>query len=236
MKTFLLSLLSLVILVPVSAKQPKEYHAVVSSTRTYMDVSRVTKSDYWFTKDKTYITNGRVSTIVRNDLGVIYTLIVSSNTYYVDSIKRVKKEEPTPKEIDFRHLGVDRYSTEYDWIVERKSRKDTTGMFTAEHYVADGDADFDQVSLEFWITKPDDPEMAALFQETQVNGMSYLTSRKPLVDHLKKNKHTISVQIIELIDNPISPPIRNLIVVEKIEAGKAPTNVFELPAGAKKAN
>lgn len=236
MRILTIALLATLFRMTVMAEQPKEYHAVVTAKRTYMDATRETKSEYWFTNDKTYISNGRVSTIIRKDLGVIYTVIVRSNQYYVDSIKPAKKEAPEIKELDFKHIGVDRYTADYDWTVERKSGKDTAGLFSSVHYLADGDADFDQVSLEYWISKPDDPEMALLFREIQLNSMSSLTSRKPLIDLLRKNKRCIPVKIIELIDNPIAPPILNRIIVEKLEIANAPENVFELPTGAKKAN
>jgi hypothetical protein len=78
--------------------------------------------------------------------------------------------------------------------------------------------------------------MALLFRDIQLNSMNSLSSREPMVDLLKKNKRCIPVKIIELIDNPIAPPILNRIIVEKLEPGKAPDNIFELPSGAKKAN
>jgi len=210
-----------------SAQDLPVYHAVVSSTRTYMDASRNTKSDYWFTKDKTYISNGRVATIERKDMGVVYTLIVKSNEYYVDTIKPSKKEVPEVRELDFRHIGVDRYTTDYEWTINRKSGKDTAGLFSSVHYLADGDADFDQISLEYWISKPDDRQMARLLNEIMITNSRNLKSRKPLVDHLRKNKYEIPSKIIELIDNPIAPPILNRIVVEKLEPAKAPENISD---------
>lgn len=235
MRILIIAFLATIFQMPVVAELPKEYHAVVNTKRTYMDATRETKSEYWFTNNKTYISNGRVSTIIRKDLGVVYTVIIRSNQYYMDSIKPAKKEVPEVRELDFRHLGVDRYTTDYDWTVDRKSGKDTTGPFSSDHYLANGDADFDQVSLEYWISKPGDPEMALLFREIQLNSMSSLTTRKPLIDLLRKSKRCIPVKIIELIDNPIAPPILNRIVVEKLESAKAPENIFELPSGAKKA-
>jgi hypothetical protein len=235
MRILILAFLTVIIQMPAVARQSREYHAVVSSTRTYMDVSRETKTEYWFTKGKTFISNGRINTIVRDDLGVVYTLIVKSNVYYVDTIKPGKTKEPAPKDLDFRYIGVDRYTADYDWNVTRNSHKDTSGIFTSAHYVADGDADFDQVLLEYWVAQPNDKEMSSLFREIQLNSMSYLTTRKPLIDLLRKNKSCIPVKIIELVDNPIAPPILNRIILEKLEPAEAPANIFDLPEGAKKA-
>jgi hypothetical protein len=234
MKTSTIIVFIFLVCQALAAQDLPAFHAVVSSTRTYMDASRKTESEYWFTKSKTYITNGRITTLIRNDLGVVYTVIVRSNQYYVDSIKPASKEVPEVKKLDFRHLGVDRYAPDYDWTIDRKSGKDTSGLFSSDHYLAEGDADFDMVKLEYWVSKPDDQEMAHLFRDIQLNSMSSLTSRKPLVDLLKKNKRCIPLKIIELIDNPIAPPMLNQIIVEKLESGKAPANIFELPAGAKK--
>jgi|GEM_PF-2476193 len=224
-----------VISLSVFAKEPQQYHAVVKTTRTYMDVSRETQSDYWFTKGKTFTSNGRVATISRHDLGVVYTLLIKKNIYYVDSIKADKKDNTATKDIDFRYIGVDRYNPVYDWVTNLESKNDTTGLFKSDHYIADGDADFDQVSLEFWLTKPDDRNMAELFSEIAVNSMSYQSTRKPMADLLSKKKQEVPVRIIELINNPIAPPIKNVIVIEKLEPAEAPEGIFDLPAGAKKA-
>ncbi|MDD4644743.1 MAG: hypothetical protein PHY99_01995, partial [Bacteroidales bacterium] len=139
------------------------------------------------------------------------------------------------KDIDFRYVGVNRYNPVYDWVTSLKYKGNTTGLFKSDHYSADGDADFDQVSLEFWLTKPDDRNMAEQFREIAINSMSYQSTRKPMADLLSKNKQVIPVKIIELIDNPIATPIKNVVIIEKLEQAEAPENIFDLPAGAKKA-
>ncbi|MFH0762060.1 MAG: hypothetical protein V2A67_11210 [Bacteroidota bacterium] len=235
MKTSKLILILLLSWQAMAARDFPAYHAVISSTRTYMDVSRNTQSDYWFTKDKTYISNGRVITIERKDLGVVYTLIVRSNEYYIDTIKPEKTQEKTTEEIDFRYVGVDRMVSDYDWVVGKKSKNDQSGLFKADHYTADGDADFDQVALEFWLAKPGNREMAGLFNKLIQNSMSYNKTRKPLVDMLKKDKYRVPVRIVEMLENPIAPPAKTEFIVEKLEPATAPANIFELPAGAKQA-
>lgn len=235
MKTLKLIVILLLSWQAITAQDLPAYHAVISSTRTYMDVSRNTQSDYWFTTDKTYISNGRITTIERKDLGIVYTLIVRSNEYYIDTIKPEKTQEKAPEEIDFRYVGVDRLASDYDWIIDKKSKNDQSGIFKADHYTADGDADFDQVTLEFWLTKPGNREMAGLFNKLIQNSMSYNKTRLPLIDMLKKDKYRVPVRIVEMLENPIAPPAKTEIIVEKLEAATAPAHIFELPAGAKQA-
>lgn len=217
----------------VAAQDLPAYHAVISNSRTYMDTNRKTQSDYWFTKDKTYISNGRVTTIERKDLGIVYTLVVRSNEYYVDTIKQSKPEEKETKEIDFRYVGVDRLESDYDWEVTKKAKNDPSGLLKADRYMASGDADFDQVELEFWVAEPRNREMAGLFNRIILNSMSYNKTRKPLVDKLKKDKYRVPVRIVEMLENSIAPQAKTEIVVEKLEPATAPANIFELPAGAK---
>jgi hypothetical protein len=166
---------------------------------------------------------------------MVYTLIVRSNEYYVDTIKQGKTEETKTEEIDFRYVGVDRLESDYDWVIGKKSKNDQSGLFKANHYLADGDADFDQAVLEFWLAKPGNREMAGLFNKIIQNSMSYNKTRQPLVDMLKKDKCRIPVRIVEMLENPIAPLIKTEIVIEKLEPATAPENIFELPAGAKKA-
>jgi len=217
----------------VEAQDIPAFHAVISNTRTYMGTSRKTQSEYWFTKDKTYVSNGRVATIERKDLGIVYTLIVRSNEYYADTIEKGQPEEAKTEEIDFRYVGVDRLQSDYYWDVDQQAKNDPSGLFKADCYVASGDADFDQVELEFWVAKPRNREMAELFNRIILNSMSYSKTRKPLVDKLKKDKYRIPVRIVELLENPIASPAKTEIIVEKLEPATAPANIFELPAGAK---
>ncbi len=219
----------------IAAQDLPAYHAVISSTRTYMDVSRTTQSDYWFTKDKTYVSNGRVITIERNDLGVVYTLIVRSNEYYTDTLRQGKPDETKTEEIDFRYVGVDRLESDYDWEVSKQAKNDPSGLLKADRYMASGDADFDQVELEFWLAKPGNREMAGLFNKLMQSSMGYNKTRLPLIDMLKKDKYRIPVKIVEMLENPIAPLAKTEIIVEKLEPATAPANIFELPAGAKQA-
>jgi len=235
MKTSKLIVLLLFSWQVIAAQDIPAYHAVITSARTYMDVTRNTQSDYWFTKDKTYISNGRVITIERKDLGVVYTLIVRSNEYYIDTIKPEKTQEKTIEEIDFRYVGVDRLVSDYDWSIDKKSKNDQSGLFKSDHYAADGDADFDQVALEFWLAKPGNREMAGLLNNLMQNSMSYNKTRQPLIDKLKKDKYCVPVKIVEMLENSIAPPAKTEIIVEKLEPATAPAHIFELPAGAKQA-
>jgi hypothetical protein len=228
-----LALFSLFILGGLAAQDLPVYHAVVSSTRTYMDVGRETKSEYWFTRDKTFISDGRITTIERFDLGVSYTLIVRDNEYYVDTIKPAKTEEKASEKIDFRYVGVNSLASDYDWTVDKKSKNGQVGFFKADQYIADGDADFDHVALEFWLAKPGNQEMTGLFNRIILSSMKNMKTRKPMIDLLIKNKSIVPVKIIELVDNPIASPIEIRILVEKLEAAAAPGDIFELPAGVK---
>jgi hypothetical protein len=110
------------------------------------------------------------------------------------------------------------------------------GLFRSVCYTAEGDADFDQVSLEFWLARPGEREMAKLFNQIMLDNTSYQVSRKPLADRLKRKTSEIPVKIIERLENPIAPPMTYLIELEKLETLQAPANIFDLPVGATKAN
>ncbi len=51
------------------------YYAKITNTRTYMNIDRITVSEYWFTKDKYCSVSNQYKIIVRKDLGDIGSLI-----------------------------------------------------------------------------------------------------------------------------------------------------------------
>jgi len=234
MKQLLIILLGISFIFPAKAGDDPVCHARIINKRTYMNVSREYPMEYWIAKDKyCYINNNQIKTIVRKDLGVVYTILVKTNKYYVDSIKPQQKLTEAGKEPDFKYIGLN-YEPVYEWNKSHKLPKDTVANFVCDHFRSEGDADFDQVSLEFSVARPGDRIVAAMFNETMVSIMGWMKTRKPLADMLKRNKYLIPTRFIETVDNPIAPPVTTSFKLDKLEMTSPPENIFELPLGAEK--
>ena len=213
---------------------PPVYHAVVTSTRTYMDASRTRHSDYWFTREKSCISNGRVTTIERRDQGLIYTMIIRTKKYHVDTIRPSGAESGAEKDPGFRYLGLD-YNPVYDWSLRSKTEKDSTGQ-KLEHFTAIGEADFDHAELDLWLGKCNDPELTSGLNLLISNSLGYMESRKPMVDRLKGETARVPCRIEETVENSIAPPEHYVIDIRIKGRATPPDSVFELPANYTKEN
>ncbi|MFC2121993.1 hypothetical protein ACFLTI_10410 [Bacteroidota bacterium] len=236
MRNYIITILAALIPLCSTAKENTVYHAVVKKTRIYNNIPRDQNIEYWFTKDKTCIVQRGMKTIVRKDLGLVYTYVERSNGYYLDSINVNNETDKKTDEINFRVLGQDRYSPDYEWLMHKEKVVEMLNDFKTTRFTYDGDADFDEVKLDFWLTKPKNGEMAELFNSMQSDYAKNNKTRTPLHNILSENKKLIPVQIIDVRENSISPSVINKTLVEKIEEADPPENIFELPEGAKKLN
>jgi len=211
------------------------YYAKITNTWTYMNISRENTTEYWFAKDKYCRVSNQVKTIIRKDIGVIYYINLRSNTLRTDSIKPQQETASVEKETRFKYIGLN-YVPVYEWNVPQLLSPDPVGDFICEHFSCEGDADFDQISLEFLIAKTDDLFMADMLNTTILNLSGSNNKREPVIDMITKNKNLITLRIIETVENSIAPHITTRINVDKLEPLKSAEEVFELTDGLKKIN
>jgi len=211
------------------------YYARITSTRTYMSLDRVNVTEYWIAKDKFCTLNNQVKTITRKDLGVVYFVNLQSGTVRTEPIKEQQTSSPGVRNLDVRYLGQ-YYESVFEWNKIRKLAADTVGGYDCEHYICEGDADFDQISLEFFVTGSDDQFLAEMLNNTIMNITGTNNKRSPVFDLIADNNNLVTLKIIETVENPIAPPIITKINVDKLELVKSPEGLFDLPDNLKKTN
>jgi hypothetical protein len=210
------------------------YYARVTNTRTYMSSDRVTVTECWFTKDKMCSLRNQLKIIVRNDLGVLYTVNLNSGSYRIDSIKGPKKEI-IAKTVDFKYVGQF-YEPEFEWRQPQQLTPDTIGDYICNRYMSEGDADFDQISLEFSLAKTDNELMAEWLNSQVLNLSAQNNKREPVIAILKSDKSLVPLRIIETVENAIAPFIRTKTEVDKLGLASNAEGVFDIPENFKKVN
>ncbi len=220
------------------------YYVKITNTRTYMNIDRVTITEYWFSKDKYCTLSNQRKTIVRKDIGITYFINLGSGTYradsikpqkITDSIKLQKTELKVGKTMDFKYIGQN-YISEYEWNKPKPLSMETIGGYVCEHYICEGDADFDRISLEFLMAKTDDQFIVSMLNNTILNLTGSNNKREPIIRMINGNKNLIPLRIIENIENPIAPHVTTTINVDKLDLVKSPGDLFDLPDKLTKIN
>jgi hypothetical protein len=212
------------------------YYVKVSNVRTYMNVDRTTVTEYWFTKDKFCILNSnQIKTVIRRDLGVTYSINLRAGTYKIDSIKIQKQSLPVDKILDFKYIGQS-YVPDFEWNKPKRLPVEMINKFECAHYISEGDADFDQMSLEFLVAKTEDQFMANTVNSRILNIDTSNNNRKPIAGLISTSKNLIIMRIIERVENAIAPPATTKITIDNLEKVESANGFFDLPDNLKKTN
>jgi len=228
MKLIIFFLLGLLNGLPIQESNDSVYYAKVTNVRNYMDQDRTTVTEIWRTKDKSCTLINQRKSILRNDLGLIYLINLQAETYTVDSIKTRPTQAPAKKGLDFKYIGQD-YTPVYEWKKPLLVNKDTIGKYSCDHFLCRGDADFDQILLDYFLIKTDDKSLAGIINSFLLSSGSSANKREPLTQAVNKDNNLLILKIIERVENPIAPPIITTITVDTFTKLQPEMELFEVP-------
>jgi hypothetical protein len=221
---FLVGLLNLL---PNQQVSDSVYYTKVTNVRNYMDLDRSTITEYWTGKNKSCTLVNHIKTIFRNDLGLIYKIDLQAKTYRIDSIKTISLKLPSKTILDFKYIGQE-YTPVFEYNDPKSVNFDTICNHKCERFLCEGDADFDHIWLDYYITKTEDQSLAIIINSIFLSYGGSGNKRDPLIS-LTKNKNIMILRLIEKVENPISPPITMRISVETIKKLYPEKDLFELP-------
>jgi hypothetical protein len=213
----------------------QDFHAVLKTSRTYMDHTRDYQTEYWFCKDKSCIKRGRQTTIVRHDLGLVWT-IFGKNYYEKRLNSEDQNQKPEKEEFNVSTFGFERYTPDYDWIVKKSDQTKMINGFLCEQYLSDGDADFAETQSEFWICQKSTINGSNLFNKILQEEFKNDKARQQIGQVLKKNKNSFPVKMYETVVNSIAPNMIYDIQLATFEETKIEKEIYELPQGLEKKN
>ena len=211
----------------------QDFHAVLKTGRTYMDHTQDYQTEYWFCKDKSCIKRGRQTTIVRNDLDLVWT-IFGKNYYEKKMNPEDQNQKPEKEEFNVSTFGFERYVPDYDWIVKKSNQTKMINGFICEQYLSDGDADFAEVQSEFWICQKSTMNGSNLFNKILQNEFKNDKVRQQICKVLSENENSFPVKMYETLVNSIAPNMIYDIQLAKFEEIEAENDIYELPQGLKK--
>ena len=209
-------------------------HAVVESTRIYMDQETKVTLVHWVARDRSLRTSpGRV-TITRHDLGLVWNLDLNAKSYTETVVRKPASPPPRPKP-DMRKLWQDFYEPDYSWTIKDTGARKTVNGFDCREFRAAGEADFAEISAAYWVCLTSGIPGAKAFHDYflgQYRGDNRLAA---LLKLLEGNPEGFCALREETVENSIAPVSRVITELVKLEEADAPPGTYEVPAGFRKA-
>ncbi len=219
-----------------------DVHVVIETSRTYMDHTTKFTDEYWLTDDKIYQKRNNRVYITRKDLKLIWSIDSKEKTYSgrkiedQSNLEKKKGSKSKQKEIqkaDIHDLGF-HYEPDYEWeIKETDETKDING-FPCRLFLAEGQADFAEIILKFWICTEIQLPGAAEYHGFLMEELEGDVEQEPVLETLKKYKNSFPVYQEQIIENAISPTLHYETCLITLEITDAPQSIYDLPQGIKK--
>lgn len=208
-------------------------HAIVESSRVYMEQETKVTFEYWMARDRNSRRIPGRATITRDDLGVVWNIDFNGKTY---TESRIRKSEgvPAPRKPDMRKLWLEFYEPAYDWTIKNTGEEKMIGGFSCRMFEASGEADFAEINARYWIClAPDTPGGRAFhdYSASQYRGDSRMAA---LVRLLEDHPAGFCVFREETVEPSIAPTTRVRTGLTKLEEAEAPPGTYDIPDGFKK--
>ena len=215
---------------PVSAP-PLDVHLLVESQFNYLSSVRTTTVVTWSTQGKTATKIGDRLTIRREDLGVRWRVDLKAGTYTEEKIEPPPAAKPPKDDI---HTAGYNYEAEYDWTTRQSGRKTAIAGRPCREFVSDGDADYAQATVKFWVCDPV-PGVSFAVSDSVLGMMRNDSSRRMVAETAAKRGKTWVLGVEEMQEPPIAPKMIVAVSVKTLDTTPLPATTFELPANVKKA-
>jgi hypothetical protein len=132
--------------------QTDAVHLLLERTRSTQFISRPPDTtEVWIGENAVVVGTGTESILFRYDLNRLFFLRPSRRVFYESGLdSREQEEQGADTSI---HTKGWEYTPLYDWTVEDMKEEKTLEGYACHHYVARGEADYSERTLDFWVTR-----------------------------------------------------------------------------------
>jgi len=208
-------------------------HAVVESTRLYMDQETKMSFEYWIAGDRSSRSAAGRTTITRDDLGLAWNLDLGAKSY-TETVIPKPPPPPSRQRLDMRKLWLDFYEPDFAWTIKETGASRPFNGIDCREFRAWGEADYAEMSAVYWICLAPDVPGAKAFHDyslTQYRGISRMAA---LLKILEENSAGFCAYREETLENSIAPTIRATTTLKMLEEIEAPPGTYDVPAGFRK--
>jgi len=208
-------------------------HAVVESTRLYMDQETKVTFEYWIGRDRSSRTAAGRATITRDDLGLVWNLDLGGKSY-TESVLRKPEAPPARHSPDMRKLWLEFYEPDYAWTITNTGSVKTVNGYECREFRAKGEADFAEMNAAYWICLTPGLPGAKAFHDYSLGQYQGDRRMAALLKILEDNPEGFCADRDEAVEPSIAPTSRAHTGLTKLEEAEAPAGTYEIPAGFRK--
>ena len=208
-------------------------HAVVESTRLYMDQETKMSFEYWIAGDRSSRSAAGRTTITRDDLGLVWNLDLGAKSY-TETVIPKPPAPPSRQRLDMRKLWLDFYEPAFDWTIGETGESRTVNGFDCREFRASGEADFAEMAATYWICLTPEVPGGKDFQDYSLTQYREGHRMAALLKILEENSAGFCVYREETVENSIAPTVRATTNLTKLEEAEPPPGTYEIPVGFRK--
>ncbi|MDH4197852.1 MAG: hypothetical protein OEW05_10620 [Candidatus Aminicenantes bacterium] len=206
-------------------------HIVSQQSRTYMgNTTPPMTQEMWVGDQAVWMFSGRVTALLRFDLGKRFYLNAAQKRYYEEPLTDSVTPAPTAPE-RIQEVGWN-YVPEYDWTLRDTGEEKVIDGRTCRRLILDGDADYAEEVREVWVSRDVPIDLGRYYRlltERELRGqLLAIYETTPLL------REGFILESRTTTENPIAPTIVWTSKVMKLEKADPPVGIYELPSDFKK--
>jgi hypothetical protein len=218
-----------------------DIHLVIETIRTYMDHTIKYTDEYWLADNKTYQKRNHRVFITRKDLGLIWSIDSREKTYserkieIQSDLEEESKDKSEHNEAQKENIHSLRFSYEpdYDWEIKESDEVEDINGFPCNLFLAEGDADFSEINLKFWVSIESEFPGAEELHNFMLERLEGDIEQKPILDTLKNYQYSFPVQQERIVERAIARTLHYETSLTTLEMAEAPKGIYDLPPDLK---
>jgi hypothetical protein len=213
--------------------QPEAVHLLLERSRSTQLISRPPDTtEVWIGENAVVVTTRTESILFRYDLNRLLFLRPSPGVYFESGLDSREQEEQLA-DTSIHTKGWE-YTPLYDWTVEDMKEEKTIEGYPCHHYVARGEADYSERTLDLWVTG-ESPIRLDRYNDRRF--YSHIPG-DPRSEELLKAFPDLYTSVIVSSHEKFVPAIASETTIDRriilIERKQPPPGVFEVPGTFKR--
>lgn len=207
-------------------------HVMSELKRTYMGRTYPTQtSEVWLDGDRTYVRDGAVVTITRQDLKKRWIILPGRKKYLEEPLGASPENRETVKPARIQEYGFD-YEPSYEWTIRETSETATINGLPCRKVVARGDAAYAEEVREMWVAEGAPIDVKAYYERVVKPNLGEPWAK--IWESHEFLRKGIIMKSRTTNEPAIAPPSVIEITVVRMEKSPPPEKIYEIPDGLRK--
>jgi len=205
-------------------------HLASSTKITYMGrTSPPQTSEVWIGEAKSYVREGSVATITRQDLGKKWIVNQRTKKYLEEPFPAGPAAPPKEEKFRIQEYGWNYHQPVYEWSVKETGETAVIDGRTCAKIVLTGEADYSSEIRELWIAKDVPIDLARYYGRIVEPNLE--AALVPIYRAAPALKNGLAVKTVMTEGRPIAGSTVWETILITAEKADPPAGIYDLPAG-----